>query len=433
MNNKIWYNETISLLYVGYRRVCDAMLLSYIQKISDYEILYLSVNAFCAIVLAIFMIASNKSMKNISTQRGYVFTLATLFALLLSDSIIILFSHQIINYNKAIVIILEDLAYFSYVLLSCCWFYVFVVSNDKVLNKIKLRRYLLYLLVPLIIEILILFINKFVPLYYEICLKMVDGVKEYSYERGPLFFVQYIIIIFYLLATSIQCFIKSRNPEYFIERKKYQLYSFLGLLPLAYGLINIFIKNVPIATLGLTFSAIFVFLLSQNDQITEDYLTGLPNRRHIMSLIDKAMRNATKEKPAYLFMADLNKFKSINDDYGHLEGDEALVHTSEALFKAAEKAPNKANVGRYGGDEFLIVSTFESDEEAEAFITSIHQSIDDVNRKYVKQYNISMSVGYTKCIDKMNVKEAIEAADSKLYNIKKDRKENKKKRALNKK
>lgn len=275
------------------------MLLSYIQKISDYEILYLSINVFCAIVLAIFMIASNKSMKNTSTQRAYVFTLVTLLALLISDSVIHLFSHQIINYNKVMVIIFEDLDYFSYVLLSCCWFCVFVVANDKSLNKVRFRRYLLYLFVPLIIEILMLFINKFVPLYYEICLKMVDGVKEYSYERGPLFFVQYIIIIFYLLATSIQCFIKSRNPEYFIERKKYQLYAFLGLLPLAYGLINIFIKNVPIANLGLTFSAIFVFLLSQNDQITVDYLTGLSNRRQIMSLIDRAMRNATKEKPAY--------------------------------------------------------------------------------------------------------------------------------------
>ena len=109
------------------------------------------------------------------------------------------------------------------------------------------------------------------------------------------------------------------------------------------------------------------------------------------------------------------------------------MHTSEALFKACEKAPNKANVGRYGGDEFLIVSTFESDEEAEAFIATIHQSIDDINKKYVRQYNISISVGYTKCLDKMNVKEAIEAADSKLYNIKKDRKVNKKKNGLNKK
>lgn len=395
------------------------ILLSYIHIITDYEILYLSVNIFCAILLVIFFISSSKSMKTIGSQKAYRFTLSILFVLLLSDSILILFQSQIISYNHIVAVIFQDINFFSFVLLSFCWYMVFVIVTDKNITKEKLKRYFIMATIPLGIELIILLINKFTPTYYKI--SRIDDV--YVYERGPLFVFQYLIVVFYLSATSLQCAIRGRNPENYIERKKYYFYSMFGILPLAYGIINYYIKNIPVANLGLTFTALFVYVFSLNDQITMDFLTGLFNRRQIMTIIDRVIKGATDSKIPCLYMIDANKFKSINDTYGHLEGDSALIHISEALYIAIDGFDKKAYAGRYGGDEFIVITVLNPDDDPNKIINDINKAIDEINNKYARPYNISLSIGFAKYDKGMNVKEIIANADEKLYKNKKPKKQ----------
>lgn len=387
------------------------ILLSYINKITNYEILYLSINIFCAILLVIFFVASSKSMKTIASQKAYRFTLSILFVLLASDSVLILFNSQIIAYNHTVAVIFQDIDYFSFVLLSFCWYMVFVIVTDKNITKEKLKRYFTMAILPLGIELIILLINKFIPTYYTI--SKIDDT--YIYERGPLFVIQYLIVIFYLFATSLQCALRGRNPENYIERKKFYFYSVFGILPLAYGIINYFIKIIPVANLGLTFTALFVYVFSLNDQITMDFLTGLFNRRQIMTIIDKTIKGATESKIPYLYMIDANKFKSINDTYGHLEGDSALIHISEALYSVIEGFDKRASAGRYGGDEFIIITLLNADDDPNKLVDDINKAIDAINKKYARPYNLSLSIGFAEYKSGMNVKEIIAKADEKLY------------------
>lgn len=86
---------------------------------------------------------------------------------------------------------------------------------------------------------------------------------------------------------------------------------------------------------------------------THDALTGLRNRGEILSFLDRELAKARREKKKVgVLLADLDLFKSINDSQGHLFGDHVL---KEAARRIASKIRVYDGVGRYGGEEFLLV------------------------------------------------------------------------------
>jgi diguanylate cyclase (GGDEF)-like protein len=88
-------------------------------------------------------------------------------------------------------------------------------------------------------------------------------------------------------------------------------------------------------------------------QARHDLLTGLPNRRSAMEYLERQMARAMRERsPLGVILADVDHFKKVNDTYGHQAGDAVLKKIAEILRAALR--PYDA-VGRYGGEEFLII------------------------------------------------------------------------------
>lgn len=86
---------------------------------------------------------------------------------------------------------------------------------------------------------------------------------------------------------------------------------------------------------------------------THDALTGTLNRRAILALCaDESERSLRYGQPFSLMMVDLDHFKAINDTYGHQHGDRVLAHFTECAGAALRRADR---LGRYGGEEFLVV------------------------------------------------------------------------------
>ncbi len=86
---------------------------------------------------------------------------------------------------------------------------------------------------------------------------------------------------------------------------------------------------------------------------SRDVLTGLHNRRHLVEEFASMMTAAQRtHKPLAVALFDVDIFKSINDDYGHLAGDAVLVRIAQLM---RERAPIGALVARWGGDEFFVV------------------------------------------------------------------------------
>ncbi len=89
------------------------------------------------------------------------------------------------------------------------------------------------------------------------------------------------------------------------------------------------------------------------DQATHDGLTGLLNRASIMEKLDDELaRSAREGSSVSVLMIDLDRFKAVNDTQGHLSGDAVLREAASRLKSAARRYDS---VGRYGGEEFLIV------------------------------------------------------------------------------
>jgi len=154
------------------------------------------------------------------------------------------------------------------------------------------------------------------------------------------------------------------------------------------------------------------------DSSRRDPLTGLYNRAYLDEFLDEAFRNARAgTAPLSVAFADLDKFKSINDTYGHATGDDILVTTAKIL---------KANVretdivARYGGEEFIIVfpntdhslvSTI-AERIVRAFQTTSH------NVGAVSNLSVTISLGMATHGDGLRFDKAwslVKAADEALY------------------
>ena len=89
------------------------------------------------------------------------------------------------------------------------------------------------------------------------------------------------------------------------------------------------------------------------EQANHDGLTGLLNRNSILAVLDKELARASREdQPLAVLMVDLDRFKLINDTQGHAAGDAVLC---EAAHRLRDSVRNYDSVGRYGGEEFVIV------------------------------------------------------------------------------
>jgi len=105
-----------------------------------------------------------------------------------------------------------------------------------------------------------------------------------------------------------------------------------------------------------------------------DSLTGLPNRRAIEEWAKRQLSGAVRHDfPLWVIMADLDKFKSINDTYGHEAGDVVLKQFAEVLKSHSRQCDIS---GRTGGDEFLMIITFADPAGARLAIERIREQVE---------------------------------------------------------
>lgn len=109
------------------------------------------------------------------------------------------------------------------------------------------------------------------------------------------------------------------------------------------------------------------------DLAVQDPLTGLLNRRAILELLDSELSRAKRQDTSlFVLMIDLDNFKMINDTRGHLTGDAVLRETASRMRLAVRSYDR---VGRYGGEEFLIISPNRKPEDAHKLAERIRLSI----------------------------------------------------------
>ena len=109
-------------------------------------------------------------------------------------------------------------------------------------------------------------------------------------------------------------------------------------------------------------------------QATHDPLTGVWNRGAILETLRRELeRSARSQTATGLLMLDIDHFKKINDTHGHLTGDAAL---KEVTYRILNAVRTYDSVGRYGGEEFLIVLSGCAEEELEHTAERIRSAVD---------------------------------------------------------
>lgn len=150
-------------------------------------------------------------------------------------------------------------------------------------------------------------------------------------------------------------------------------------------------------------------------QSLSDELTNLYNRRGFMSVsshhIDSALREGRK---LLLIFADLDGLKRINDTLGHSEGDRAIKDVANILKVSLRTSDVTA---RIGGDEFVVLTTLASGEDADHVVARLKASIDSFNNNNERPYKLSVSFGTAELDPESDIDliELLNRADCRMY------------------
>lgn len=168
-------------------------------------------------------------------------------------------------------------------------------------------------------------------------------------------------------------------------------------------------------------SILSVYMNTQNRQITTDKLTGLNNRLDFDLHLKKRAEQSAEGEWGMLMM-DVDDFKSINDNQGHIVGDEALWETADVLRRTFGR--NKAFLARYGGDEFVVIADWNNEEEVRADIGRLECELETFNKRGEKPYRLSLSIGHAMWSEVQGDTGAlVKKADARMYQKKMEKKE----------
>ncbi|MGC5324330.1 GGDEF domain-containing protein [Brevibacillus sp. SYSU BS000544] len=182
--------------------------------------------------------------------------------------------------------------------------------------------------------------------------------------------------------------------------------------------------NVTILLIHLFYLAIFWALgwkfdktiyIAENDELTSVY-----NRRYISSTIDKLLKKMIRHnEKVCVIVVDLNNFKLLNDEFGHVFGDYVLKNVATILKQSVKKG---GLVARWGGDEFILILPRTELEEALELKSVIQLQLQQLSKSY--RATVSASIGISVFpSDATTLEDLIHVADSHMYSAKREKKD----------
>jgi diguanylate cyclase (GGDEF)-like protein len=149
---------------------------------------------------------------------------------------------------------------------------------------------------------------------------------------------------------------------------------------------------------------------------TKDELTGLKNRRAIMELAMKEWHRSIRFDRDYCcFAIDIDHFKNINDTWGHGTGDAVLKLISSTLESTLRVTDN---IGRIGGEEFLLISIETNIDKAAALAERIRSKVENLKHPHQTDAPVTISIGLAQLEHQTSLDELIAQADEALYQSK---------------
>lgn len=247
---------------------------------------------------------------------------------------------------------------------------------------------------------------------------VIDSTNHYA--RGPFFLVMAVIAFSYLLVAlgvSVRDVIK--NGWEINKNVNIHLVIFpIGIITASIIQIMFFGVSIIWVCALLAFASIYINI--QNGEISMDHLTGIYNRRRLDEHLQRRLKMRKKNHHLFAVILDLDNFKSINDQYGHAVGDDALIRMAALLRKVCEGSDDF--IARLGGDEFIVVGERREAQEIQQLVLRISSEAEAFNQQKLADYQLLPSIGYAVFQDDGTIDLLLAEADTEMYRNKQERK-----------
>ena len=361
---------------------------------------------FC-IILVSYMIHAVRTQNKSSFKIKFISFMALALACLIADMLSYVFDMQsfpgarIGNYISMFFSILLT-AYLG-TKWQCFFDAIFRIEN----NKLR-RRLLCYL--PTGLTLVMLIVNFFTGYIFTIG-------PDNIYTRGDGYWISFALQYISFLLMFIKALVYDLQVKTIRRKRMRSGILWLSGLTLVFGLMQALLGGVlALHCLGITTGIFIMFVRFQDDQITLDSLTALNNRYALDSFLSEKMKDyagGKKNQTLYFIMMDVDKFKLVNDLYGHQEGDEVLRSVAGKLKKVGLVYKNTLFLARYAGDEFAAVYETSDSKAVRRLVKDIKAAVSEI---VLGDQNITISVGTAAYSGKdMPMEQLFELADKALY------------------
>lgn len=373
-----------------------------------YAIMYLEINLISVILVGIIRYKTGGISKMVA-QRNFAMAIDAEMIFFISDTLYVMMVEGVLPKSRGFMLISKEFYFFATTLMCFFWFIYFEYLQESPFVKDRKSMLLFSALVWLVWILLVINIFNGMLFYVD-----EGGV----YHRGPYFITLYLLSYIYVFFTCFRALIGIFQKSKANKRALLILLALFPIAPAGAGIVQFIYPRLPLACAALSLATLIMYLNWLDEMISIDPLTKLNNRKQLNFHYNQWINNLDDNSEKYLVIVDANKFKGINDTYGHIEGDEALVRIAEALKIACRSLSRRANITRYGGDEFVILLSAENESEVKKLKSVIAIKLKELNDMARVPYELSVSIGIAKADKKIPLKELIENADKKLYEAK---------------
>lgn len=374
-------------------------------------VLYAEVYLICLIIVGLVLSWTFRANGNSSSERWFRLVLVCYFCNFVSNLLFTLVNNGLLPHASGLHApwFFKSCYFLTLSVGVYCWggYTETELGHDTFQDP----RKQVFLLLPLAVPVILILANFRTHLLFRIG-------EDHSYVRGPHFHVLMLFLAACALAASSRILRTIRHESDPVRLEHRRLMCTFPFCLLGAWILSFSGEKIPVICVCITIQLLCLYVGSSNQQISLDKLTQVNNRQNLNGYLSYKLRAHTGE--LFLLMIDVDYFKDINDTYGHLEGDAALVRVASALKQACAGYRRRPYIARYGGDEFIVAAEL-SGEEIRDLAGRIQNKLDELNAAAGAPYPLKLSIGLAKWQEGMTHTQLIGAADDVLYQIKKNR------------